>query len=192
MSRALGLIEAIGLPAAIEAADTAVKSANVKLSGYELTRGGGLVVVKLTGDVGAVKAAVAAGAAAAEKVGKVWATHVIPRPHQSTEEMVYPSTPETTGCSAGVSPTAEIPVEVPVKGEKLPESVPEPVFWAGEAKEEEQAGTIPAGEGGREKPSDRVLGPREVCNLCGDPLCPRKKGEPKMNCLHYKDKEAEA
>ncbi len=86
--RSLGLIETVGLAAAIEAADAAVKSANVELVGYELTRGDGMTVVKLTGNVGAIKAAVAAGAAAASKVSQVVSTRVIARPAEALESLV--------------------------------------------------------------------------------------------------------
>jgi ethanolamine utilization protein EutM len=77
--QALGLIETRGLVAAIEAADAMVKAADVKLLGTEYP-GSGLVSVKIEGTVGAVKAAVDAGAAAAEKIGEVISVHVIPRP----------------------------------------------------------------------------------------------------------------
>jgi bacterial microcompartment shell protein len=85
---ALGLIETVGLPAAIEAADAAMKAANVRLVGYEKTRGGGLVVVKIRGDVGAVRAAVEAAVISASKVGKIYGSHVIPRPHEETEQLI--------------------------------------------------------------------------------------------------------
>ncbi len=78
-SNSLGLIETWGLVPAIVAADAASKAAMVSLQGYELAKGG-LVTIKVIGDVAAVTAAVSAGAAAAEKVGKVVSVHVIPRP----------------------------------------------------------------------------------------------------------------
>ncbi|GAB4245757.1 MAG: ethanolamine utilization microcompartment protein EutM [Acidobacteriota bacterium] len=81
---ALGMIETRGLVAAIEAADAMVKAAQVELVGREGV-GGGLVTVMVRGDVGAVKAATDAGAAAAEKVGELVAVHVIPRPHADVE-----------------------------------------------------------------------------------------------------------
>jgi len=84
MNNALGLIETKGLVGAIEAADAMTKSANVELIGYEKI-GSGLVTVMVRGDVGAVKAAVDAGVAAARAVGEVVSTHVIPRPHQDVE-----------------------------------------------------------------------------------------------------------
>ncbi len=81
---ALGLIETKGLVGAIEAADAMVKAANVTLIGSEKI-GSGLVTVMVRGDVGAVKAATDAGAAAAKRVGEVVSVHVIPRPHAETE-----------------------------------------------------------------------------------------------------------
>jgi microcompartment protein CcmL/EutN len=86
-NEALGMIETKGLVAAIEAADAMVKSANVSLMGYEKI-GSGLVTVMVRGDVGAVKAAVDAGAAAADKVGQVVSVHVIPRPHGDVEKIL--------------------------------------------------------------------------------------------------------
>ncbi len=81
---ALGMVETKGLVGMIEAADAMVKSANVKLVGMEKI-GSGLVTVLVRGDVGAVKAATDAGAAAAKRVGEVVSVHVIPRPHADTE-----------------------------------------------------------------------------------------------------------
>lgn len=81
---ALGMIETRGLVAAIEAADAMCKAADVTLIGRDLSSGG-LVAVMVRGDVGAVKAAVDAGAAAAERVGELVAVHVIPRPHGEVE-----------------------------------------------------------------------------------------------------------
>ena len=84
---ALGMVETRGLVAAIEAADAMVKAANVVLVGSEKI-GSGLVSVMGRGDVGAVKAAVEAGSAAANSLGEVIATHVIPRPHQDVEKLL--------------------------------------------------------------------------------------------------------
>jgi ethanolamine utilization protein EutM len=94
---ALGLIETKGMVAAIEAADAMVKAANVTLVGCEKKIGGGLVSVMVRGDVGAVKAAVDAGAAAAQRVGTVMSIHVIPRPAGDTEILI--NKPATGGIS---------------------------------------------------------------------------------------------
>ncbi len=84
---ALGMIETKGLVGAIEAADAMVKAANVTLVGKEKV-GGGLVAVMVRGDVGAVKAATDAGAAAADRVGQLVSVHVIPRPHDEVEQIL--------------------------------------------------------------------------------------------------------
>ena len=81
---ALGMVETKGLVGSIEAADAMVKAANVTLIGKEKI-GSGLVTVMVRGDVGAVKASVDAGAAAAARVGELFAVHVVPRPHDDVE-----------------------------------------------------------------------------------------------------------
>jgi ethanolamine utilization protein EutM len=84
---ALGMIETKGLIGSIEAADAMVKAANVILLGKEYI-GAGYVTVMVRGDVGAVKAATDAGAAAARRVGELVAVHVIPRPHEHVEKIL--------------------------------------------------------------------------------------------------------
>ena len=88
---ALGMIETKGLVGSVEAADAMVKAANVTLIG-KVQIGGGLVTVMVRGDVGAVKAATDAGAAAAQRVGELLSVHVIPRPHPEVE-YILPSLP---------------------------------------------------------------------------------------------------
>ena len=88
-TEALGMIETKGMVGAVEAADAMVKAANVDLIG-KVHVGGGLVTVMVRGDVGAVKAATDAGAAAATRVGELISVHVIPRPH-SEVEMILPT-----------------------------------------------------------------------------------------------------
>lgn len=87
MENALGMVETRGLVGAIEAADAMVKAANVRLIGKEMI-GGGFVTVMVRGDVGAVKAATDAGAAAASQVGELKSVHVIPRPHAEVENIL--------------------------------------------------------------------------------------------------------
>jgi ethanolamine utilization protein EutM len=86
-NEALGMIETKGLVASIEAADAMVKAANVILIGKEYI-GSGYVTVMVRGDVGAVKAATDAGAAAARRVGELVSVHVIPRPHEHVEKIL--------------------------------------------------------------------------------------------------------
>ena len=87
VQQALGMVETRGLVAAVEAADAMLKAANVTLVGTEKI-GSGLVSVMVRGDVGAVKAAVEAGASNASRLGELVATHVIPRPHTDVEKIL--------------------------------------------------------------------------------------------------------
>lgn len=103
---AIGLIEAIGLATAVEAADAAVKSANVRLIGYEACKGDGMSTIKVAGDIGAVKAAVDAATAACAKGRGVWATKVIARPSEGIEKLIYNS--ETVGYNPPVELKAEV------------------------------------------------------------------------------------
>lgn len=98
-TEALGMIETKGFVGAVEAADAMVKAANVVLVGREYI-GAGYVTVLVRGDVGAVKAATDAGAAAARRVGELVSVHVIPRPHKELEQVL-----ESSGI---VSPTAQL------------------------------------------------------------------------------------
>lgn len=98
-NEALGMIETRGLVGAIEAADAMVKAAKVVLVGKEQV-GGGLVTVLVRGDVGAVKAATDAGAAAARRVGELISVHVIPRPHEEVEKLIPPVPPEKAAAAS--------------------------------------------------------------------------------------------
>ena len=88
MLEALGLIEVVGLVGAIEVADTASKAADVKVIGYEFTKGSGMVLVKIVGGVSAVKAAVDAASMAAERVCQVVSKHVIARPSDELDKII--------------------------------------------------------------------------------------------------------
>ncbi|HWQ29924.1 MAG TPA: BMC domain-containing protein [Negativicutes bacterium] len=171
---ALGLIETVGLAAAIEAADAAAKSANITIVGYELTKGGGLVTVKLEGDVGAVKSAVAAGCAAAMRVNKVFCKQVIPRPHEELTGIT--NSVDTISASQPLRQEAGTVMLVPAEagaGYEYSEST------HGETQESDHTESV---KGLLVEPDDEI---REYCNLCLDPLCPRKKGELRSTCIHY-------
>ncbi|EGD51922.1 microcompartments protein [Thermoanaerobacter ethanolicus JW 200] len=184
MSEAIGLIETVGLVAAIEAADAAVKAANVKLIGYELARGSGLTTVKIKGDVGAVKAAVEAGKAAALRVGKVYAVHIIPRPDKQV------------GFIVGEEKNLTLLMPVIEKEEKEKnDSEPKIKVTEGETIEkreieqkfEKEDKSEAKEETGEVEEEDDKEGMAYTCNLCKDPACPRKKGEPRTLCIHYNE-----
>ena len=119
---ALGMIETRGLVAAIEAADAMVKAANVTLTRKEEV-GGGLVTVMVRGDVGAVKAAVDAGAAAAERVGELISIHVIPRPHEELEWIL--TAPDPGAAPKAPEDDSDAEEEEPVQTEQAAAEVKE-------------------------------------------------------------------
>lgn len=118
--QSLGLIETVGLTVAVEAADAAMKSANVELIGYELTKGGALVTVKLAGEVGAINAAVSAGVAAGNRVGSVYAWKVIARTASGIDNMIASletcgiATPEPDSPCAALTSSAPEAKEVTI------------------------------------------------------------------------------
>lgn len=130
--QALGMIEVYGYLTAVEALDSALKAANVSRLGVEKVRGG-LVTVLVEGDVGAVKAAMDASAAAAERVGTVISVHVIPRPADDVTRMLKGGKePEEP-----TPPEPEKPSEPEISSE--PDTLPEPESEAVKAEEEEKA-----------------------------------------------------
>ncbi|WP_440865595.1 BMC domain-containing protein [Symbiopectobacterium purcellii] len=108
--QSLGLIETVGLAAAVEAADAAVKSANVNLVGYELTKGDGMVTVKLEGEVGAVNAAIAAA-----KVGQVYAHKVTARTAEGIEAITHSA--DTVGVAKPQPRAPEVVITPPAAPE---------------------------------------------------------------------------
>ena len=212
MSRtAIGMVETVGLLAAYEAADVAVKSANVKLIGYEISRGG-MVVIKFSGDIGAVKSAVDAASAAASRLGKVFSSHVIPRPHQDIDKkMIF--TDDTVGykkdknLEENVEKTSEESKEIvetkESKETKETKEESKEIVETKESKEEteeadiedqledvdleEQEEEIEADTQESDEEFDEELekDDGDICNLCGDPDCPRRKGELRTDCIHY-------
>lgn len=102
---ALGTVEVIGLVAGIEAADVACKTANVELVGYELAKGGGLVTIKVLGQVAAVQAAVEAAAQAAGAITRVVSKLVIPRPSEQIVPLIHSAA--TVGYSPQPQPEPE-------------------------------------------------------------------------------------
>ncbi len=113
MQQALGIIETHGLVGAIEAADAMVKAARVTFLGRRKVKGG-LTAVLVSGDVGAVKAAVDAGAAACKRVGKLVASHMIPRPHDDIDAMI----PARPAAQPAPEKVKNAPRKVPLKKTK--------------------------------------------------------------------------
>lgn len=155
--QALGMIETKGLIGSIEAADAMVKAANVTLIG-KVHVGGALVTVMVRGDVGAVKAATDAGAAAAQRVGELVSVHVIPRPHMEVESILPhpptepedgPESPEDAPEDGGEAEEPETPVEeAEAPAEEPAEALPAaPAEAAAEPEEAPAAQSVPEEEG---------------------------------------------
>lgn len=177
MSRtAIGLVETRGLLPAYEAVDVAAKSANVELIGYEISRGG-MIVIKISGDIGAVKSAIDAAKTAASKLGKVYSAHVIPRPAKDIyAKLVY--TDDTVGYQkdeADESAVEEINEEISEKEDEADDETE-----AGEPSSDEEDGTAES-----EDEEELESADEEICNICEDPNCPRTKGDLRTDCIHY-------
>ena len=204
---AIGIIETIGLAAAIEAADVCLKSANVSLIGYELTRGNGMTVVKIEGNVGAVKAAIEAASVAVNKVSKVYSQKVIPRPSDSIEFLVRNE--NTVGyenlniISDEVEEIEEekhiTNIEDVIKEDinKEKESIENEIEIEAEAKIsqndesilEDDKEEVESESDYIELKDDSNLENSYTCNLCKDPKCPRVKGDLRSECIHYDEKK---
>lgn len=196
MSRnALGMVETVGILAAYEAADVALKSANVKMLGYEISRGG-MVVIKFTGDVGAVRSAVDAAKTAASQLSTVFSAHVIPRPSKDIDSMINS---EDTVNNKKEEKNEEKEDEVvqeeteassnknnnqSEKKELSQEEENEASSSDVEEKPEEESEKNSEPEAEKEEKAEE-----DICNLCGDPACPRSKGDLHTDCIHYDELE---
>lgn len=190
MSTSLGLIETVGLVAAITAADAASKSADVKIIDYELTRGKGLVTVKFEGDVSAVEAALHAAVAAVEKLGEVYSKRVIPRPSDQLEKIVYKKEiidkmelgngqKENTDTNIDRVIDTDTKIDEEVSVDSTKEKVESEVV-VDNSEDKEQTELDDQRQSETEETDD-------VCNLCHDPACPRRKGDLRTMCMHHKE-----
>ena len=146
--RSLGMIETRGIVPAIEAADAGTKAANVTLLGYERA-GGGRITVKFQGDVAAVTASVAAGVAAAEKVGKVVAMHVIPRPDRQLHII-----PDDRHPPLEEKGTGDVPETIHDMEEHETEAAPEPETPPKAKKEKKAARASDSRSNARDKKAE--------------------------------------
>jgi microcompartment protein CcmL/EutN len=215
---AIAVVEIKGLPAAVDFADVALKSANIRLIGYELAKGGGLVGVKICGRVDAVKAAVDAGRASAEKVSGAPAFFtIIPRPSDGANSMILSK--ETVGLAASddivkmpqqennplyeveLSESQEIEATLQIDDATKNEccsdlieksEMAEDVGANFEQEDESHSIARAPGVNSALDASSTVEAVAEsadsdsdpTCNICGDPKCPRHKGEPRRACIH--------
>lgn len=177
MRQAAGFIEMRGLAAAITAADIALKAANIELVGVELTRGMGYAVVKIQGDVGAVRAAVDAATSARETANYFVAKDIIARPSLDLDALIYSK--ETKGLLKEETSLEE-------KEEVVESQVQENTSQDPEEEEERLESPQPdQAEDLKEETPALEEAKEATCNLCHDPACPRQKGEPRADCIHF-------
>lgn len=143
LTNALGEIEVLGLPAAIEAADVAVKSADVRLIGYETTDGAGMVTVKIEGQVSSVQSAIAAARTAAAQVSKVFAVSVIPRPNTQLGGVVLSPATVGLGAPTSVDQAAKLAAEKQPAAEQTQEADKRPTTEQDEQEQTPAAETRP-------------------------------------------------
>lgn len=170
----LGIIEAVGLAAAIEVADVCLKSANVNLIGYERTKGAGMTVIKIEGNIGAVKAAVDAALASTNKIAF---SRVIARPSQNIEMLIRNE--ETVGFKIKEE-------EKEVEVEEKPSEKAEKVEEVEEVKDTSVEEKTDVESDIKKKLVEEQKEKKFTCNICKDPKCTRKKGELTSTCIHYK------
>ncbi|WP_145514002.1 BMC domain-containing protein [Yersinia massiliensis] len=190
MKTSLGLLEVSGLALAIGAADAMAKAASVNLIGIEKTNGSGWMLIRLTGDVASVQAAISTGAAFAEQHHGLVSRAVLARPADSL--MAYWQAPNeaiTVEVQVTLEPVSELAVEVveevkaeaPAIDEAQTEEIDAPK--PAETATDDAPDTVVSLEKKRIE-SEALQAPRVSCNLCLDPACRRHKGEPRFRCIH--------
>ncbi len=182
-----GIIETIGLSTAIQVADLCVKSANVNLIGYELTKGEGMTVVKIEGSVGAVKAAVDAALASTDKIAF---SKVIARPNEEIEILIRNN--ETVGFKKQKD-EENLSFEIKEEVEEIKEVVEEikEVSLNSEENSNEKDEELELKDSKKivdEKNNQSTIKKKKyTCNICKDPECTRIKGELLSNCIHHEN-----
>jgi microcompartment protein CcmL/EutN len=188
--KAVAIVECKGLPGALAFLDAALKSANVELLGMELARGEAMVDVKLIGSVGAIKAAVNAGTVVANDVNGIFGAIIFARPSENIE-FLFEHNYEIKSLE---EQEKERKMNPPKIWKTVPRNKPsyndevlktkEKIDNESEKLEEETRKT----EANNNDNDDKKLSDEEqnyTCNLCKDPECPRRKGRPHRECIHY-------
>ncbi|WP_145520112.1 BMC domain-containing protein [Yersinia mollaretii] len=204
MKTSLGLLEVSGLALAIGAADAMAKAASVTLIGIEQTKGSGWMLIRLTGDVASVQAAISTGAAFAEQHHGLVSHAVLARPADSLMAYWQPAAADITAKApaeaeavieaAEVIEVAEV-ISAEIATEETEEAdAPASADTASDDAPDTAAGSdnVSIGKDSADKnridknriESEAPPAPRVSCNLCLDPACRRHKGEPRFRCIH--------
>ncbi|XBS68169.1 BMC domain-containing protein [Acerihabitans sp. KWT182] len=170
MKFSLGLLEVAGLALAVKAADSMAKAAAIRIAAIERTQGSGWMLVSVTGDVAAVKTAISHGAALARLENGYVTGKVISRPDDALVDLI-PLPHEASAAVIADTAQPSTPASTTVMANAVELSTPASTTVIANAVEL----------------STPALA-TDVCNLCGDPACPRRKGEPRGACIHYKER----
>ena len=196
MKKAYGFVEMKGLASAVVAVDTALKAANVEMEGLEPAKGQGMHTLKFNGEVSSVHAAVSSILGNRELSGKVFSHTVIARPSDGLERMIEglddlirkeDQEKDPGEKKKGEEPKDGLSSEEESSGEeeKPAELLSEPEESSPLEEPREERAQDPLVQ----EPEKRKRKNAVTCNLCGDPECLRVKGEPRVKCIHYKEKE---
>lgn len=184
MRQAYGFIETVGLAAAIEASDIALKAANVELIGLELTRGFGYTTVKLQGSVSSVNAGIDSAKGSNKLIGKIVSTDIIPRPSDDIDLIVL------SGDNLKMDQIGDKEViledvneDIEEENEEIQGDIEEDVL--DNINEDIREDSI--GSEDKEEVEENTSEEDYTCNLCQDPECERHKGEPRDTCIHYEN-----
>lgn len=169
MNQALGMIEVTGFGCAVNVSDVMVKTADVTIVGIERAKGSGWLTIKVLGDVGAVNAAVESGVAVAKQDQKFIASKIIPRLGSGLDIWLKKGLDASTEKVAPI--TSKVMEETEIKIDK------------GSVTKVEKEELIESEE--------NLTTDEYTCNLCKDPMCQRKKGEPRKECSHYEELKEE-
>ncbi|HEN3610344.1 TPA: BMC domain-containing protein [Yersinia enterocolitica] len=193
MKTSLGLLEVSGLALAVGAADVMAKAASVTLIGIEKTNGSGWMLIRLTGDVASVQAAISTGAAFAQLHQGLVSSAVLARPadplmaYWQAPRIEPVATEATTLSEPAQQVVAEmVMTESPTIDECDEAETPRPADTATDDEPEIALGVaiMDLGVAIQSAESEAPPAPRVSCNLCLDPACRRHKGEPRFRCIH--------
>lgn len=184
MRKSLGLLEIKGLASAILVADAMAKTASVTIVGIETCKGGGWQTIKVVGDVAAVQASLSSGSELAKRHNAFVAMKTLSRPDQTIMDTWGVKAPKKAikAKASEVNKSAQTPVSAETASAKVANEEtenPEPVTEYDIVVEEVTAENTPP-----ESDSETPVVDEATCNLCGDPLCERVKGEPHTKCIH--------
>ena len=207
---AIGMIETMGLAAGIEAADICLKAANINLVGYEFAKGSGMTIIKIEGNVGAVKAAISAATAALGKLGKVHTKMVIPRPSDSIDMLIrnestvgyedekeeIPQVKQNNSPSDKEDNSNRDKADESEQKDENDKNLNNQDLDEGQIIEDKNNEVTVQDESSQESDEDSDYNNQDLseetskgytCNICKDPKCPRQKGDLRIYCIHYKE-----